>query len=79
MEHLEKPWFHAEPSTSGNWKDDRVMADVAFWRKWKEAGYSVGCVKECRIGHLEEVVAVIDPDDKHRYVSLNEWITNGAP
>lgn len=69
-----KPWFHAVPGYASDWNMGKRQADVAFWQKWIAAGNTIGFLKECEIGHLEEVVAMIG-SGQHKYVDLNTWIT----
>jgi hypothetical protein len=51
------PWFLAEPDPQGTWGDGRTDADIAYWRRWKEAGLTLHLANRVAIGHLQMVVS----------------------
>lgn len=73
LESVEKPWFFAKPDESGSWGDDRIDADVWFWRQWEKSGNSVFIDPGCRLGHLEELVSVYDEKMQLQRMYLSEW------
>lgn len=73
---LPKPWFHNQPDERGSWGEDRIDADVWFWRQWEKAGNSVYIDPGCRLGHLEELVSVYDREMRLHRMYLGEWKEN---
>ena len=51
------PWFHAMPGPDGRWNEDRVDADMSFWKNWRESGNRVFVTPRVCIGHGEYVIA----------------------
>jgi hypothetical protein len=56
-----KPWFWSQPSPDGSWGEDRIDDDIWFWKQWTAAGNSVFMDPQTCIGHVEEMVATVDP------------------
>ena len=73
LAELPKPWLRSVPDQAGNWGPDRVDADMRFWQLWREAGYTLYADPDVRIGHLEEVVSLVDADGQHRRMDFTEW------
>jgi hypothetical protein len=72
---VEKPWFFSKPDEKGEWGDKRIDDDIWFWRQWERAGNTVYLDPQTRIGHLEEMVVMVDPttyEAVHAYPG--EWI-----
>jgi hypothetical protein len=72
---VEKPWFFSKPDENGEWGDGRIDDDIWFWRQWDRAGHSAYMDPNTRIGHMEEMVVMVDPvtyQAVHAYPS--EWI-----
>jgi hypothetical protein len=72
---VEKPWFFAKPDENGEWGDKRIDDDIWFWRQWDRAGNSVYMDPNTRIGHMEEMVVMVDPvtyQAVHAYPQ--EWV-----
>ena len=75
LEDVPRPWFFAKPDDNGEWGDARIDDDIWFWRQWSAAGHSVYMDPQTRIGHMEEMVVMVDPvsyQALHAYP--NEWI-----
>jgi hypothetical protein len=70
---LPKPWFHAIPDAEGDWGEGHVDADVAFWHKWADAGFSCYLDPGIRIGHLQPMVAEFDEKMRTRHVHWVDW------
>jgi hypothetical protein len=71
----EKPWFFSKPDENGEWGNGRIDDDIWFWRQWEKAGNSVYLDPNTRIGHMEEMVVMVDPvtyQAVHAYPS--EWV-----
>lgn len=69
-----KPWFFSQPDADGEWGDSRIDDDIWFWRQWEKAGNTVYLDPQTRIGHMEEMVVMVDPttyEAVHAYP--NEW------
>ncbi len=74
LKDIPKPWFHSIPNEDGSWLHDAVDDDIYFWRQWKDAGRTVYVDNGCSIGHLEEMVAIIDDNGKHQFMYPNDWL-----
>jgi hypothetical protein len=59
---MPKPWFWSQPSPDGTWGEDRIDDDIWFWKQWTAAGNSVFMDPQTCIGHVEEMVAAVDPE-----------------
>jgi len=76
---LPKPWFHDVPAKDGTWSDDRIDADIAFWRKWEAAGNSLYLANRVPVGHLDLVVRWPGQDLRAIYQPVTEWRDRGRP
>lgn len=75
LAQTEKPWFVSKPDEKGEWGPNRIDDDIWFWRQWERAGNTVYIDPNTRIGHMEEMVVMVDPVSYkavHAYPS--EWI-----
>ncbi len=63
LANVPKPWFFCQPDENGSWGDNRVDSDCWFWKQWREAGLRIHCDPDCRIGHVEEMVAIYEYDN----------------
>lgn len=61
-----KPWFICQPGADGSYGDDRIEADIWFWKQWERAGKSVFIDSSVRIGHMEEMVSFYDEKCEHQ-------------
>jgi hypothetical protein len=69
------PWFWSQPDENNEWGDLRIDDDIWFWKQWEAAGNTVYLDPQTRIGHMEEMVVMVDPvtyEAVHAYP--NEWI-----
>jgi hypothetical protein len=69
------PWFWSKPDDNNEWGDMRIDDDIWFWKQWEAAGNTVYLDPQTRIGHMEEMVVMVDPvsyEAVHAYP--NEWI-----
>ena len=70
---VKKPCFFSQPDENGQWEDNRIDYDIWFWKQWEEAGNTLFLDADCRIGHLEEMVAVFDDDLTPKHVYPGDW------
>lgn len=70
-----KPWFYGQPDSSCEWDmgGDKLDDDIWFWHQWRLAGKTLYIDPNCRIGHLELLVAELGPDMQPRHVYVPEW------
>jgi hypothetical protein len=73
LKAVKKPWFFSQPDQDGNWGNNRIDDDIWFWKQWEEAGNTLFLDPGCRIGHLEEMVAVFDDDLTIKHVYPGDW------
>ena len=76
---LAKPWFFGTPSEKGEWDDDRIDADISFWRHWKAAGNQAYLACHVPVGHLETMVMWPGRDLQPIYQRCAEYQTDGLP
>lgn len=72
LKKVQKPWFWSRPDDNGEWGDGKTDDDIWFWRQWEAAGNTVYMDTQCRIGHMEEMIATYHEQDgefviKHEY------------
>jgi hypothetical protein len=70
---LPKPWFKATPNKQGTWREGLIHADIHFWRQWREADHSLYVHPQVKIGHLEDLVTLLDDDNQYAVMSIEEW------
>lgn len=73
LRKCKKPWFFSQPDENGEWGDRRIDDDIWFWKQWQEAENTLYMDIGCRIGHLEEMVAVFDENFQPTHVYPNDW------
>lgn len=73
LRDVAKPWFFSQPAPDGGWGEDKIDDDIWFWKQWKEAGRSLFLDPGCRIGHLEEMIAVFDENLKPVHMYPGDW------
>jgi hypothetical protein len=74
LRKLPKPWFDQRPDTKGGWRgNDRTDADIWFWRRWKEAGFTAFVDPKVSIGHLQLFVSDFGPDFQPRHIHVEQW------
>lgn len=74
-----KPWFHAVPSPAGDWRDGHVDADIAFWRKFEDAGNSIYLANRVVLGHCELVVTWPDRNLEPMVQQISDFYKGGRP
>ena len=73
LANVPKPWFQGHPGVDGSYGDDRIDADVWFWKQWREAGNKIFIDPGCRLGHLEEMVTYYDQEMGLQHKYINDW------
>jgi hypothetical protein len=73
LRDVPKPWFWCRPDEDGRWTDAKIDDDIWFWNRFREAGRRVWVDVDCRIGHMEEMIAVYGDDLKPRHMYPQEW------
>jgi hypothetical protein len=72
FERLPKPWFNDFPNEKGEWNEDRIDADIHFWRQCSEIGIQVRLATDVVIGHLELLATYPNSELKPLYIPLND-------
>jgi hypothetical protein len=74
LRRLPKPWFQGLPDSQGSWEgDDRTDADIYFWRKWRDAGFTVCVDPDVSIGHLQLMVSEFDEHGRPKHSHVEFW------
>lgn len=76
LKDIPKPWFLNVAGKDGEWDSDsdgRVDADIFCWNKWREHGRNIYVLPGVRVGHLEQLVAMVDPDGITRHRYYHQW------
>ena len=78
LRRMPKPWLVGYPGKDGDWGSDRVDADMAFWKSWRNAGNTIAVCPQVAIGHAELVITWPDQRLKaiHQYPS-HYWANDG--
>ncbi len=79
LKALPRPWFLAEPDPEGRWGEGRLDEDLAFWKRWKEAGFSLYQANRIRLGHLELMVTWPGKQFQPVYQHINQYHRDGRP
>ncbi len=74
-----RPWMTPVVGDNGRWDDSKVDADINFWHRWQEAGYSVFLAPKVVVGHLEEIVSWPTSELTAHYQTTKDFIENGVP
>ncbi len=59
---IPKPWFWSKPDLDGGWGEGRMDDDIWFWHQWGNAGKTLYCDPDCRIGHLQVMESRFNED-----------------
>lgn len=76
---IPKPWFVNIPDSQGGYGEQRIDADMYFWKKFQEHGLQAAAAAGVRIGHLQECITWVMPDYSTRDQYIGDWLENGAP
>jgi SAM-dependent methyltransferase len=79
LKRIKKPWFHSSPSPANDWGEGHVDEDIAFWRKWEEAGNTLHLANRVCIGHAELMVRWPDVNLQVHYQSMTDFQQKGVP
>jgi hypothetical protein len=77
LTQVPKPWFASQCGPDGSWTRDsgKIDDDIWFWKQWTDAGHSIYIDPSCRIGHMEEMIAVYDEAMKPTHIYPKDWET----
>jgi len=78
LANVEKPWFVCVPDSNGEFTDERIDDDVYFWRQWEKAGNTLYVDPGCRIGHMEEMISVLDDNMQIQCWKPDQWESDFA-
>lgn len=74
LKKLAKPWMAHVPDANGSYRSDtRIDPDMYFWKQWREAGNSIYVDMQCRIGHLQAMVAEFDNNYNATHTHVVAW------
>lgn len=79
FERLSKPWFYEKPNEDGDWEENRIDADIGFWKNCEENGINVRMSLDVLIGHIELVVTWPGQNLETVYQPMQDWRDNGKP
>jgi len=79
LRKMTRPWMVPVPDEEGRWSEKKVDADIYFWHKWKDEGFSVYVANNVKVGHLEELITWPGPDFKPIHQNLSDYATDGMP
>jgi hypothetical protein len=73
LRDVPKPWFWSRPDLDGCWTDAKIDDDIWFWNRFREAGRRVWVDIDCRIGHMEEMIAIYDENLQPQHIYPEQW------
>lgn len=80
VKKMPKPWFWSQPNPeNGEWDENRMDADIYFWKKFKEAGNKAFIANTVRIGHIDEEIFWMDKDFQIVRQTITDFNENGVP
>ena len=79
FDRLKKPWFWEQADPNGSWNENRIDADIGFWKNCEEAGAKVCLALDVLVGHGEYVVTWPGQDLRSLYQPMNNWREAGRP
>ena len=80
LKRMSTPWLMSQPNDDGEWHDERIDADIYFWKKWREEGFSLYQANAVRLGHLELMICwPADPTFRPVFQHVNSYSTKGRP
>ncbi len=79
LRNLPRPWMMPIPNADGKWDGNHIDPDIDFWRRWREAGFTLGLANRVTVGHMEDVVSWPGKDGKTVHQYFNDYLENGIP
>lgn len=79
LKKMPLPWFWSQPDANGEWSENRIDADIYFWKKFKEANCRAFLANNVRIGHLDEEIYWMDRNYQVIRQSIRDFNENGKP
>lgn len=83
LKKMSLPWFKNTPGKSGHFRqaeEGNIDADIHFWLEWAKAGNSLYVHPATRVGHMEIMVSLPNPETgnaTHYY--LEDWKAQSNP
>lgn len=79
LPQMPKPWLRDHPNENGEWNENRIDADIHFWKQAVEAGLNIQMSLDVMIGHLELMVTWPGQNFQTVHQSISEWREHGKP
>lgn len=88
LRDMKKPWFFPVPAKDGSCRGEgHVDADIAFWKRWENAGKTLFVEPSVCIGHIEAMVSMFEQTENsdgsleltQAYISCPEWRRRYSP
>ena len=80
LKELPLPWLWGQPGPDNRWDEGRVDADMYFWDKWGEHGFTLYQANHIRLGHLELMSTwPAGPDFRAVSQHIGSYTKNGKP
>lgn len=78
LREIPRPWFYSKPDRNGDWENDKVDDDIWFWKVWENNKRTIYVDPQCRIGHMEEMVAGFDDEGRIKHYYMRDWVRNNC-
>jgi len=79
INQIPKPWFLDVPDQDGQWGENRVDADIYFWKRFHDAGLKLFQANRVVVGHLQQVVTWPSRNYQPVFQYLPDFQKGGMP
>lgn len=79
LKDVPKPWLLPVPNEEGKWRENRIDADIYFWKHWRESGKTLYLANHVTVGHCELMVAWSNSQLMTIHQHIQDYIDNGKP
>jgi hypothetical protein len=79
LKEMPRPWFMPEPNAEKRWGENRVDADMAFWKAWHIGKKTLCVANRVIVGHIQELITWPDATLKPIYQPVMEYDQLGMP
>jgi hypothetical protein len=83
LRDMPKPWFWGQPDKNNSWYNSpeggKVDDDIYFWHGFKKAGKKLFLMPQVRVGHIEEMIAIVDKDGVAKHMYYHDWMREFEP
>jgi hypothetical protein len=79
---MTKPWFLAQADGDGRFEGGHVDEDIYFWRRWEDAGNTLGMATNVSVGHAELMITWPSrsvPGGKMHQYTTDFWTSRKPP